>query len=95
MSSIAQISESIPATLSFTTNEIKPRIGPFFTDMTPLSLGTDGFDREDAMSDNRAERESFGVFSLVLKSHSLFHRAQTVKLLEQTLTNEKSRLIKE
>lgn len=65
--------------------------------MTPLSPGTDGFDREDAMSGNRAEREreSFGVFSLVLKSHSLFHRAQTVKLLEQNLTNEKSRLIKE
>lgn len=25
--------------------------------MTPLSPGTDGFDREDAMSGNRAERE--------------------------------------
>lgn len=50
---IAGISESIPTTLGFTTNEIKPGIGLFFTDMTPLSAGTDGFDREDAMSDNR------------------------------------------
>lgn len=95
-SSIAWISESIPTTLGFTTNEIKPGIGLFFTDMTPLSQGTDGFDREDAMSDNRESFEFFfSPLSLVLRSHSLFRRAQTLELLEQNLTNEKSRLIKE
>ncbi len=61
--------------------------------MPPLSLGTDGFDREDAMSDNGADREFLSFLSL--KRHSLFHWAQTVKLLEQNLTNEESRLIKE
>lgn len=89
------LSKHITAALSFTTNWA--RIGLFFTVVTLLSPGTDGFDGEDAMSDNRGERGCWfrSFCSLMLKSHPLFHRAQTVKLLEQNLTNEKSRLIKE